>query len=83
MQHKCNRKLMGKKNRKKYPSQEIARKKIFDDQKSLPPPPSRVKWSAPKLVVTGFQIQGKCKFVRVKYTSSANERQLKTNIEKG
>ena len=42
MQHKCNRKLMGKKNRKKYPSQEIARKKVFDDQKSLPPPPQEL-----------------------------------------
>ena len=50
MQHKCNRKLIGKKG-KKYPAHQIARKKkILDDQKSLtpPPPPSRVKWSAPK-----------------------------------
>ena len=34
MQHKCNRKLMGKKG-KKYPAHQIARKKILDDQKSL------------------------------------------------
>ena len=32
---------------KKYPAHQIARKKILDDQKSHPPP-SRVKWSAPK-----------------------------------
>ena len=37
MQHKCNRKLMGKKG-KKYPAHQIARKKILDDQKSPPPP---------------------------------------------
>ena len=30
----------------KYPAHQIARKKILDDQKS-PPPPLRVKWSAP------------------------------------
>ena len=37
---------MGKKGGK-YPAHQIARKKIIDDQKS-PPPPSRVKLSAPK-----------------------------------
>ena len=47
MQHKCNRKLMGEKGKKKYPAHQIARKKILDDQKSPTPPPSRVKWSAP------------------------------------
>ena len=36
MQHKCNRKLMGKKG-KKYPDHQIARKKILDDQKSPTP----------------------------------------------
>ena len=45
MLRKCNRKLMEKKC-KKYPAHQIARKNILDDQKS-PPPPSRVKWSAP------------------------------------
>ena len=37
MQHKCNRKLMGK-EWKKYPAHQIARKKILDDQKSPTPP---------------------------------------------
>ena len=41
MQHKCNRKIMGKKGKKKYPAHLIAGKKI-------PPPLSRVKWSASK-----------------------------------
>ena len=36
MQHKCMRKLMGKKG-KKYPAHQIARKKILDDQKSPTP----------------------------------------------
>ena len=40
MQHKCNRKLTGK----KYPAHQIARKEILDDQKSqTPPPPKEVK----------------------------------------
>ena len=42
MQHKCNRKLVGKKG-EKYPAHQIARKKILGDQKSPPLPPSRVK----------------------------------------
>ena len=44
--------LWGKKG-KKYPAHQIARKKILDDQKS-PPPPSRVKWSAPNDKPTHF-----------------------------
>ena len=47
MQHKCNRKLMEKKG-KKYPTHQIARKK-FLMTRNHPPPPSRVKWSAPYL----------------------------------
>ena len=42
MQHKCNRKLMGKKG-KKYPAHQIARKKKFlmtrNHQAPPPPPP--------------------------------------------
>ena len=74
---------MGKKTEKNILPKRLLEKKFLMTRNHSPLPPSRVKWSAPKLVVTGFQIQGKCKFVRVKYTSSANERQLKTNIEKG
>ena len=41
---------MGKNKGKKYPAHQIARKQILDDQKSpIPRPPSRVKWSAPKV----------------------------------
>ena len=42
VQHKCNRKLMGKKG-KKYPAHQILM------TKNHPPLPSRVKWSAPKV----------------------------------
>ena len=36
---------------KKYPAHQVAEKKKLADQKSpTPPPPSRVKWSAPKAV---------------------------------
>ena len=38
---------MGKKG-KKYPAHHIARKKKFLMARNHPPPPSRVKWSAPK-----------------------------------
>ena len=49
MQHKCNRKLMGKKGQQISCPPDCYRKKILDDQKSpTPPSPSRVKWSAPK-----------------------------------
>ena len=61
MQHKCNRKLMGKKG-KKYPAHQIARKKILDDQKSHPLPPSRVKWSAPYDRLNWFAVT--CGFLR-------------------
>ena len=48
MQHKCNRKLMGKKG-KKYPAHQIARKKNSWWPEIPPPPPtSRVKWLAPQ-----------------------------------
>ena len=60
MQHKCNRKLMGKKG-KKYPAHQIFGKKILDDQKS-PPPPSRVKWSAPYDRLNWFAVT--CGFLR-------------------
>ena len=50
MQHKCNRKLIGKKG-KKYPAHQITRKQNSwwpEITHSPPPPhPSRVKWSAP------------------------------------
>ena len=53
MQHKCNRKLMGKKEKKNILPTRLLEKKILDDQKS-PPPPSRVKWSAPNDKPTHF-----------------------------
>ena len=44
---------MGKKG-KKYPAHHIARKKKFLMTRNHPPPPSRVKWSAPNSQVVEF-----------------------------
>ena len=42
-------KSLREKKGKKYPAHHIARKKIFLMTRNHPPPPSRLKWSAPKL----------------------------------
>ena len=62
MQHKCNRKLMGKKG-EKYPAHQIARKNILDDQKSPPPPPPQELNGRP--LSEERKIAQKVKFARI------------------
>ena len=70
MQHKCNRKLMGKKREKIILPTRLLEKKILDDQKSpnslppAPPLPSRLKWSAPNIPF--YRYTGHIELIRFK-----------------